>query len=490
MTRSATSFLPAGLLSLCTALCAALCFPGTDAAARAPAPAPAPPAPDRVTFTETIAPILYAQCVTCHRPGAAAPFPLMSYDEVKRRASLIAKVTRSRFMPPWQAAPGHGEFADERRLTDAQIAALAAWVAQGTPRGDRAKMPPLPAFGDGWQLGTPDLILEMPVAYTVPASGPDIYRNFTIPTGLTEARWVRAVEFRPRARKAVHHAIFSYARAGATAELEETDGEPGFAGLAPVSWRPGYGPAGELGTWTVGATPRFIAEGLSLPLPKGSDFILQLHLHPTGKPETERAQIGLYLTDVPPDRAIMHMSAPGLFGFMAGIDIPAGEKAYTLQGSLTMFVDMRALSVGAHAHYLGKDVRATATFPDGTTRPLLWIPDWDFNWQDRYVYKEPILLPKGTRIDVRLTYDNSADNPRNPNSPPRRVQWGEESFDEMGAVQFQMVAVRKEDEEVLKKLAAAVVKAMAQKAGQDGTFKRYQEYRQRKKEEAAARQRP
>jgi len=430
------------------------------------------PAAERVTFSETIAPILYANCVTCHRQGEAAPFPLIAYDDAAKRGRLIAEVTQSRYMPPWKAVHGYGEFVGERRLTDEQIAAIATWVRDGMPRGDVAKMPSLPAFADGWQLGKPDLILEMPEGFEVPASGPDVYRNFALPTGLAEDRWVRAVEYRPSARRVVHHALFGYIRGGAVKDIAGSDGQPGFRGLAPVAFFPGFAPAGELGGWAVGATPQFQPEGLSMALPKNSDFVLQLHFHPTGKPETERSRVGLYFADVPPDRKLMTPGVPGLFGLLANIDIPPGEKHYTIDGHLTLVADMRVYGADAHAHYLGKEMKATATLPDGSTRPLLWINDWDFNWQDRYIYKEPILLPKGTRIDVTIAYDNSADNPRNPNSPPKRVLWGVQSFDEMGIVRFQMAVANKEDEPAVQAFMVAAVKAAIGQAVKDGTLKR------------------
>jgi hypothetical protein len=244
---------------------------------------------------------------------------------------------------------------------------------------------------------------------------------------------------------------------------------------------PGFAPSGELGGWAVGATPRFLPEGLALPLAKGSDFILQMHFHPTGKPELEKARIGIYFADKPPDRKLMNWGAPGLFGLLAGIDIPPGEKNFTITGTLAMKVDMRAISVTAHAHYLGKEIKAIATFPDGTTKPLLWIKDWDFNWQDQYAFKEPVVLPKGTSIDVQITYDNSADNPRNPSNPPRRVQWGEESFDEMGNVRFQLVTVNKEDEAVLQQAMAGALKAALSSAVQNGALKKLMEAREKKR---------
>jgi mono/diheme cytochrome c family protein len=437
------------------------------------------PAAASPSFAETIAPIIYGNCVTCHRPGEAAPFALISYEDVSKRGELIAKVTRSRYMPPWHAVHGYGEFADERRLTDEQIATIGEWVRTGMPRGDLSKMPQLQQFTDGWQLGKPDLVLEMPVGYEVPASGPDIYRNFVLPTGLTEDKWVRAVEFRPGARKVVHHALFSYIRGGAVKDLVGADGQPGFRGGMPVALIPGFAPAGELGGWAVGTTPRFLPEGLARPIAKESDFVLQLHFHPTGKPQTERSLVGLYFADTPPDRKIVTPGMPGFFGLLAGIDIPQGEKAYTINGTLTMSRDMRVLSVMAHAHYLGKEFKVTATLPDGSIQPMLWIKDWDFNWQDRYDYKQPVFLPKGTRIDATITYDNSGDNPRNPCNPPRRVQWGVQSFDEMGSVNFLMVAANKEDEVAIGEHGGAELKAALAKIKESDVLKRYLSQQQR-----------
>jgi hypothetical protein len=435
-------------------------------------------AADQVTFSTTIAPIIYNNCVTCHRPGEAAPFALMSYEDVKKRGALIATVTQSRYMPPWHAAHGYGEFAEERRLTDKQIADIGAWVKQGMPQGDPALAPKPPQFVEGWHLGKPDLVLEMPVGYDVPATGPDIYRNFVIPTGLTEDKWVRAVEYRPSARKVVHHVLFAYDATGALAKRSGLDGKPGFGGMGTVGVTGGTGSSGSLGGWAVGNTPVFLVDGLALALAKGSDFVLQMHFHPTGKLETEKSTVGIYFADRAPEHRLIAVQGPALFGFGAGIDIPAGAKNYTIDDSLTLPVDMLAYSVGAHAHYVAKEMKATATLPDGTVKPLLWIQNWDFAWQDRYNYKDPVALPKGTRIDVHLAYDNSADNPRNPSNPPKRVQWGEQSFDEMGSVTLQAIAVHKEDEPELQRFFANRLRAAIQRGVQDGTAKRMLEEQQ------------
>ncbi|HEY7498473.1 MAG TPA: hypothetical protein VH740_08165 [Vicinamibacterales bacterium] len=433
-----------------------------------------PGSPARVTFTETIAPILYANCVTCHRPGEAAPFPLISYEDVVKRADLIGDVTQSRYMPPWHAAPGFGEFVGERRLTDAQIASIAAWVAAGMPRGDASKMPKLPAFpADGWRLGQPDLILEMPVAFDLPASGPDVFRNFVIPTKLAEDKWVRAVEYRPSARKVVHHAIFAAVPAGQFAKRDGADGRPGFGGMSSAGVVNSGGDSRGLGGWAVGAQPMALPNGVALRLPKNADFLLQLHFHLSGKPESEKSQIGIFFTDTPPQKNLFTVELPALFGVGAGIDIAPGQKGYTIKDSFTLPGDISIFSAMAHAHYLAKEMKAIATLPDGSTKPLIWISDWDFNWQDSYVYKKPIALPKGTRIDSTLVYDNSADNPRNPISPPRRALWGEESFDEMGTVGFGFEVLNDADVPLFQQALGARNKGAIQAGGKDGTIGRF-----------------
>ncbi len=339
------------------------------------------------------------------------------------------------------------------------------------PEGDPAKMPALPHFVDGWHLGKPDLIVKMPKGFPLPASGPDIYRNFVIPLNLPddkEVKWVRAVEFHPGTRSVVHHSLFSYDATGSLRKRDGEDGKPGFNGMDGGR----SSKSGSLGGWAVGATPVPLAEGLAYPLPKGSDLVLQEHFHLTGKAEVEQSTVGLYFASKAPDRRLLGIQVPAIFGLGAHLKIPAGEKAYTIQDSFVVPVDVKVWSAGAHAHYLAKDMKAVATKPDGVKVPLLWIPDWDFAWQDRYPYKEPFVLPKGTRIDVRIVYDNSPANPHNPSNPPKQVWWGEGSFDEMGSMSLQVTAVHKEDETALiSALRIARGKALLAGAG-DGTLKR------------------
>ncbi len=423
-----------------------------------------------VTFTEQIAPIVFNQCATCHHAGEAAPFSLITYEDVKKRGALIATVTRSRYMPPWHAAHGFGEFAGERRLTDEQIALIGTWVKEGMPQGDPAKLPALPKFVAGWHLGKPDLIVTMPKGFSIPASGPDIYRNFVVPLNLTEDKWVRAIEFHPGTRSVVHHSLFAYDATGTLRKRDGQDGQPGFNGMDGGRSRTRNG--GSLGGWAVGQTPVPLSDGLAYPLPKGSDLVLQEHFHLTGKAEVEQSTVGIYFADKAPERKLMAIQVPAVFGLGAHIDIPAGAKAYTIHDSYVVPVDVTAWAAGAHAHYLCKDMKMVATKPDGTVVPLLWIPDWDFAWQDRYPYKESFVLPKGTRIDVTLVYDNTADNPHQPSNPPKEVWWGEGSTDEMGSMTVQVTAVRKEDEPVLQNAVRAAYMKAVMAAVADGTVKR------------------
>jgi hypothetical protein len=429
-----------------------------------------------VTFSEAIAPIVYDNCVTCHRPGEAAPFALISYEDVRKRGQLIAAVTKSRYMPPWHAEHGFGEFKTERRLTDEQIALIGRWVNGGMPQGDPAKMPKLPQFTEGWHLGKPDLILEMPVAFDVPPDGPDIYRNFVVPTNLTSDRWVRAVEFRPSARRVVHHVLYGYDASGSVRKLDGQDGKPGYTASMGGNFTNTANSA-SLGGWAVGNMPEFFPEEFALSLPKGSDIVLQMHFHPSGKPEKERSVVGIYFSSKPPERNLKGVELPPLFGFGAGINIPAGKSDYSIEDTLTLPVDVQAFGVFVHAHYVAKEVKATATLPSGAMQPLIWIKNWDFNWQDVYTFKSLISLPKGTRVDVRVTYDNSPNNPRNPNNPPKPVLWGEQTTDEMASVNIPMVTVRKEDEQVLQSFLNARQQAAIARGVQDGTLKRMMDQR-------------
>ncbi len=381
-----------------------------------------------VTFNGQIASIIYNNCSSCHRPGEAAPFALLSFNDVAKKAKTIARVTASHQMPPWKAEPGSYAYRDERRLTGEQIALIQKWVAGGTPEGDAvAKIEP-PKFASGWQLGEPDLIVEMPVAYHVPADGPDIYRNIAVPLGLTEDKWITAIDMRPSARAVVHHVLYFADGSGRIHEKPPQGSEPGFSGM-----RAG-GASIPLGGWAVGAQPHFFPEGLALRVPKGSDLVVQYHFHPTGKPEAEKSVIGLYFARQPPMRTMTRIQMPPHYSLFSGLDIPAGEKDFVIRDSYTLPVAVDGVGVSAHAHYIAKQLKLTATLPGGEVKTLLWIKDWDFAWQDKYYFQQLALLPAGTRLDAEIHWDNSADNSNNPVNPPVRVTWGEETKDEMGSI--------------------------------------------------------
>jgi hypothetical protein len=241
----------------CLGLAPLLCALGTTTAARAGEPKPAPPKlPDKVTFSEHIAPIIFGNCTACHRPREAAPFKLMTYRDVQKRGRTILKVVERRYMPPWQPEPGHGEFLDERRLSDPQIALLRRWVQSGMAEGDPKLLPKPPKFQEGWFLGKPDLIVTMDRAFDVPANGPDVYRNFVLRLNLPEDKWVTAIELRPSARAVVHHALYFGDSNREARKLDGKDGKPGFAGMA-------FRGSGLIGGWAVGATPRRLPRGLA-----------------------------------------------------------------------------------------------------------------------------------------------------------------------------------------------------------------------------------
>ncbi len=396
-------------------------------------------AADAVTFNAQIAPIIYQNCSPCHRPGEAAPFSLLSYEDVKRKAKTIGRATSERAMPPWKAEPASYAYRDERRLTEQQIALIRAWVAAGMPEGKESEKPAPPKFASGWQLGEPDLIVEMPRAFHVPADGPDIYRNIPVALGLTEDKWVAAIDMKPSARAVVHHVLYFADTSGTSHERAPQGEEPGFNGMrAGRSTRP-------LGGWAIGAQPHFLPDGLALEVPKGSDLVVQYHFHPTGKPEVEKSLIGLYFAKKEPDRHLTRIQMPPSYSLFSGLDIPAGQKDFVIRDSYTLPVAVDAVGVGAHAHYLATQMKMTATLPDGQVKDLLIIKDWDFAWQDRYYFKDFVPLPKGTKLQTEIHWDNSADNPHNPTSPPIHIVWGEGSKDEMGSISLMAVTQKKSD---------------------------------------------
>jgi tetratricopeptide (TPR) repeat protein/mono/diheme cytochrome c family protein len=388
-----------------------------------------------VTFSQHVAPLLFQNCAPCHRPGQSAPFSLLTYADARKHASEIVTATQKRYMPPWLPEPGYGDFLDERHLRPGQIELLRRWLMGGLKEGPPSALPPQPQFPGDWQLGPPDLIVRMPAPYTLAAEGRDLYRNFVIPAPVNQKRFVRALEFHP-GTKSVHHVRILLDPTRQSRRLDGQQAEVGFAGMTV----PARFPPGHMLTWSPGRAPRKEPEGLGWVLEAGTDIVLQIHMQRTGKPEPIQPELGLYFTEQPPSRT------PGRLGMLSElIDIPAGQPDYLVERSFELPADVDVLAVLPHLHYLGRRLEGFATLPDGSKQWLLFIKDWDFNWQSEYYYRRPVFLPKGSVISMRLTYDNSAQNPRNPNLPPRRVVFGPQSTDEMGELWLQFLPRRPED---------------------------------------------
>jgi hypothetical protein len=377
--------------------------------------------PESVNYARHVAPIIYANCTICHREGEVGPFPLASFGDAARRAEQIARVTQSRLMPPWMPAETHGEFEGQRTLTPRQMETLRVWADGDRTEGDAADLPPAPQFVSGWRLGEPDLVLEMPAAFELRADGPDIYQNFVIPVEIPHDKLVAAVDFVPGNPRIVHHSLLFLDILGQARRLDAKTPEPGYASFGD----PGFLPSGGIGGWSLGKTPMRLPNGLGRYLKKGSDIVMQIHYHPSGKRETDRSKVGVYFADS------RQKVAADIWAATFSHNIPAGEKEYRVTARYVVPSDVELLGIVPHMHLIGRSIKAAAAFPDGTTRPLIDIPRWDFNWQDDYRFARTFKLPKGTRLEVEAIYDNSADNPANPSHPPQTVTWGEETTNEM-----------------------------------------------------------
>lgn len=396
--------------------------------------------PHAVTWCRQVSRIVAKNCLECHRPGAIGPFSLETYEQALDWAADIQQVTAEKTMPPWKAVPGHGEFARTRSLSAEDIATLEAWVTDGCPLGDEAELAEPPKFPDGWLAGEPDLILEPSEDYELAADGGDVYRCFVFPTDFDRDRYIVGLEVLPGNRRIVHHVIAFVDTTGRSEVLDQEDPGPGYRTSQGF---PGFLPAGGLGGWAPGNTQAHLPEGMAKVLPRGARVVMQVHYHKTGKRERDRTRLGLYASRVQVTRAVRALPLMPKGGPLSGMRIPAGEANYEIRGSFTMPADALALQVTPHMHLLGKDMRVDATLPDGRVEPLVYVQGWDFNWQESYQYRQPVVLPRGTRLELVAHYDNSADNPRNPRHPPEEVHWGEQTTDEM-CIAFIEVAPRAE----------------------------------------------
>lgn len=381
--------------------------------------------PGAPTYSHDVARILHERCESCHRVGEIAPFSLQGYSQASAWAADIKRYTRNGAMPPWKPAPGYGEFRNARVLSEREKATLARWADAGAPQGNPKETPPAPNFVQGWQLGKPDMILTPTREYHLAADGEDVYRNFVVDPHFTEDRWVSAVECRIGNRAVVHH-ILDYIDASEASErlaAQCHDGQPGYTSFGG----PGFAPVGILGAWAPGYIPELLPPGVAIHVPAGAKIVIQVHYHKDGKPEADLTRIGLHFAQATVQKQVRY---PMLINF--GFRIPPGADHYKVTTNLTLPRDCHALGVAPHMHLLGREMKLWATLPNGTERPLVWIKDWDFNWQSIYAFNEPVALPEGTTVHLVAYYDNSPGNLRNPNREhPRTVGWGEQTTDEM-----------------------------------------------------------
>ncbi|HVL14769.1 MAG TPA: redoxin family protein, partial [Gemmata sp.] len=397
-----------------------------------------------VTFYKDVAPILNTHCVSCHRTGEVAPFPLSTYKQAARWAADIKEYTANKQMPPWPAAGGV-PMKGERRLTEKELATLAAWADADAPEGDPKDAPKPPEFpDDGWRMGKPDLILTPDADFRLGGSGNDLFRVFVVPTNLTENKWVVGYDVRPGNPRVVHHTLHYFDGTGQARELERKqrekdkgkislDGGPGYTVSMGVGFVAPPGPPdapkfGGIGGWAPGVGPQILPKGAGWLLPKGSDFLIQTHYHRNGQFATDRTQVGLYFAKEPVDRPWQTLVVNGLKQWQK---IPAGKADFATGGVVYFHTDAVLHNVLPHMHLLGKSVSVTMTPPGGKPQLLIDIPQWDYRWQETYWFKEPIRVKAGTKLEVKAVYDNSEANPYNPTRPPRDVSYGEETTDEM-----------------------------------------------------------
>ena len=386
------------------------------------------------TFARDIAPIVFRSCAPCHHSGEAGPFPLVTYGDVKSHARQIADVTRKRLMPPWLPSAEGLRLADDAHLAEQDIAMLQKWVNDGMPEGNHAELPPAPEFRSGWQLGTPDLVLQATTPYAIPPNGSDVYWNFIFRSPLKTSRFIKAIEIHPGDKRLVHHANLLVDRTQSARRQEKYPGS-GFAGMELQIESESFDPDGHFLFWKPGSPPIVEPPGLALRLDPENDLVLNAHLQPSGKPESVQPTIGIYFSAEPATLFPVLLQIEN----DRALDIPPGHNNFIVSDEFTLPENVQLLALYPHAHYLCRDMLATARLPDGSEKTLIHIPRWDLNWQAVFRLAQPEPLPRGTAIVMRYRYDNSSDNIANPNNPPQRVTAGNRAVDEMAHLWLQVL---------------------------------------------------
>ena len=357
---------------------------------------------NNVTFTKDVAPIFYKNCTGCHRPGEIAPMSLLTYNDARPWAKSIREKVANRDMPPWHADPKYGEWRNDRRISQEAINTILAWVNNGAKEGDPKDLPPMPEYTPGWKIGKPDQTFSAP-EQSVPAEGVVDYQYLSVPTNFKEDRWITSAEIRSSAHTVVHHVIVFVQEPGATSRLQ---------GKLLVGFAPGEDPA-------------VFRAGFGRKIPAGSNLLFQIHYTPNGTAMKDTTTVGLIYAKTPVEHTVV--TRPVL---QTAFEIPAGHPNYEVKSSFTFNESAQLYSFMPHMHLRGKDFEYKATFPDGTSKILLSVPRYDFSWQTYYVLKDPIAVPKGTRIDCVAHFDNSTNNKYNPD-PTKTVRWGDQTWEEM-----------------------------------------------------------
>ncbi|HSB11862.1 MAG TPA: cytochrome c [Blastocatellia bacterium] len=366
------------------------------------------------TFSKDVAPIFYKNCIGCHRPGEIAPMSLLTYKEVRPWAKAIREKVANKQMPPWHPDPKYGTWENDRRLSQKDIDTVVAWVDGGAPEGNPKDLPPAPKLASGWQIGEPDMVLQMPTEFTIPAEGSVPYQYFTVPTNFKEDRYIQALEARAGNLSVVHHAVIYVREPGQPAVGQGQRGQRKF----------NIGD-GILGALSPGMTPFIAKPGEAKLIKAGSQLIFQMHYTPNGQVAKDRSVVGLIFAKQPVDKIITTKAA-----FDIKFAIPPGATNYEVRATYEFEEDSHIISLMPHMHLRGKDITYRAIYPDGRSEILLAVPRYNFNWQVYYYPKTPIAIPKGTRIEAVAHYDNSTNNPQNPD-PNREVRFGEQTWDEM-----------------------------------------------------------
>jgi peroxiredoxin/mono/diheme cytochrome c family protein len=360
----------------------------------------------QVTYAKQVSRILQKRCQECHRPGEIGPFSLLTYDDAKDWADTIREVVKEERMPPWHPDPRFGHFSNDRRLSRAEADTLLAWTEQGCPKGDEKDLPPPVSFIEGWKIGKPEAVFTMKEEFKVPAKGVLPYKTFVVDPGFKEDRWIQAAEARPGNRAVVHHVLVYILEDGK--EIYDKDGR-----------------AATLAGWAPGDMPTLYAKGVAKRVPAGAKLMFEVHYTPNGKEQTDRSSVGVIFAKQPPGRVVETNVLANI-----GLRVPPRVARHVEELEYVFDEDVELLSFMPHMHLRGTSARYVVTYLDGRKETLLSVPDYDFNWQSIYRFAKPISMPKGTKITWIGEWDNSADNPRNPD-PAKEVRFGLQTWDEM-----------------------------------------------------------